>query len=162
MAYLADYKVVDGMIFVRLTTPKGSVVSYGKKSSVALANLMNKYALQFNERVRVVLGEMTDAPLETMVTVRHTRQSEWWFRHRSAKGISGFKQTAQAHDDEYIYEVEGNLLKVYKVTLEKEYKIKEQKTPKPFMRPMNVMEGDMPTKLPAEPGMVLFNANEGE
>lgn len=162
MAYLADYKVVDGMTFVRMTTPKGSVVSYGKKSSVALANLANKYALQFNERVRVVLGEMTDAPLETMVTVRHTKQTDWWFCHRTSKGVGEFKQAAQMPDDEYIYEVEGNLLKVYKVSLEKEYKIKEQKNQKPFTRPINVMGGDMPTKLPAEPGMVLFNANEGE
>lgn len=169
MAYLADYRVVDGMTFVRVKTPKGSVVSYGKTSSIALGNLANKYGTTFKERIRICLGNVTNDPLETMVTVKRNKNSEWWYRHREQKGVVSntiVKPTPSIEEQdgsEYIYEVVGGELKVYRLTLEKSYKVKQTTRPTPVSDPFKVTEiaGGYHGKLPAEPGMVLFNSNGG-
>ena len=166
MAYLADYRVVDGMTFVRVKTPKGSVVSYGKTSSIALGNLANKYGTTFKERIRICLGNVTNDPLETMVTVKRNKNAEWWYKHREEKGIVGRPSVVEPviDDSEYVYEIQDGVLKVYRLTLEKEYKVKEvNQTHKPVSDPFKVTEiaGGYQGKLPAEPGMVLFNSNGG-
>lgn len=169
MAYFADYRVVDGMTFVRVKTDKGTVVSYGKTSTIALGNLTNKYSVTFKERICIRLGNVTNDPLETMVYVRRNKNSEWWYRHREQKGVvsSTFVKPTpsieEPDDSEYTYEVVGGELKVYRLTLEKSYKVKQTTRPTPVSGPFKVTEiaGGYQGRLPAEPGMVLFNSNKG-
>lgn len=166
MAYLADYRVVDGMTFVRVKTSKGTVVSYGKTSSIALGNLANKYGTTFKERIRICLGNVTNDPLETMVTVKRNKNSEWWYRHREQKGVVSntvepTPSIEEPDDSEYIYEVVGGELKVYRLTLEKSYKIKQTTKPTPVLDPFKVM-GGFQGRLPAAPGSVMFNSNNGD
>lgn len=168
MAYYADYKIVDGMYFVRGTTPKGTVVSYGKTSVIALTNLMNKYGWRFQERVMFRLGNQTEDPIERDVTVRRNRCTEWWFQHRERKGVPDYRTPVEPEtpapveeECEYTYEIEGDMLKVYKLTLEKSYKIKQDK---PVERPYKPFVGCETLEIPTAPGqpIAMFNSNKGE
>ena len=166
MTYFAEYKKVDGMTFVRVVTPRGSLVSYGRTQSIALFNLMGKYRLRYKEAARIELGEPTTDPIENEVAVRRNKNSEWWYKNRERRAALGLAQDEDLphaqEEPEYVYDIEDGYLKVYRVTLEKEYKVKE--TPKNNTMPkidLGVMGGAPATRLPAEPGMVLFNADKG-
>lgn len=164
MIYFADYKVVDGMTFVRIKTQKGTVVSYGRNSSQALGNVANKYGSRYKERVIVRLGNLTTDPIEHDVTVKRTSQSEWWYKRRERNMLADTSQPSNSEpadkDTEYVYDVDGGVLKVYKVTLEKMYKIKQ---PQQGFAIKQVMGGEqIQPRLPAEPGMVMFNTDGGD